>query len=77
MDDHLNNYSPLKIVYKSSKIRLYMFEPKYTITDNLLANIKRINSLVNELNDKRFPNVVLLELERVAREVSSYASTSI
>lgn len=77
MDDLLNNYSPLKIVYKSSKIRLYMFEPKYTITDNLLANIKRINSLVNELNDKRFPNVVLLELERIAREVSSYASTSI
>lgn len=54
-----------------------MFEPKYTITDNLLANIKRINSLVNELNNNRFPNVVLLELERTAREVSSYASTSI
>lgn len=54
-----------------------MFEPKYIITDNLLANIKRINSLVNELNDSRFPNIVLLELERTAREVSSYASTSI
>lgn len=54
-----------------------MFNPKYTITDKLLANIKRINSLVNELNNKRFPNVVLLELERNAREVSSYASTSI
>lgn len=54
-----------------------MFLPKYTITDRLLANIKKINSLVNELNDKRFPNVVLLELERSAREVSTYASTSI
>ena len=54
-----------------------MFRPKYRITDKLLANIKRINSLVNELNNKRFPNVVLLELERSAREVSSYASTSI
>lgn len=54
-----------------------MFSPKYTITDNLLANIKRINSLVNELNNRRFPNVVLLELERTAREVSTYASTSI
>lgn len=54
-----------------------MFQPKYTITDHLLANIKRINSLVNELNNNRFPNIVLLELERTAREVSSYASTSI
>src|SRR6266446_8240755 len=54
-----------------------MFQPQYAITDRLLANIKRINSLVHELNDKRFPNVVLLELERSAREVSAYASTSI
>jgi len=54
-----------------------MFSPKYSITEALLANIKRINTLVNELNNKRFPNVVLLELERIAREVSTYASTSI
>ena len=54
-----------------------MFQPQYTITDQLLANIKRVSSLVNELNDKRFPNIVLLELERSAREVSTYASTSI
>lgn len=54
-----------------------MFSPRYTITDTLLANIKRINTLVNELNNRRFPNVVLLELERTAREVSTYASTSI
>ena len=54
-----------------------MFQPKYTITDRLLSNIKRINTLVNELNDKRFPHVVLLEFEKVARAVSTYASTSI
>lgn len=54
-----------------------MFPPKYTITNNLLANIKRITTLVNKLNDRRFPHVVLLELERTAREVSAYASTSI
>lgn len=54
-----------------------MFVPKYTITDGLLADIKRINTLVNELNNRRFPDVVLLELERSAREISSYASTSI
>src|SRR3989344_2831407 len=54
-----------------------MFQPRYTITDRLLANIKRITSLVNELNNKRFPHIVLLELERNARAVSTYASTSI
>jgi Fic family protein len=54
-----------------------MFKPQYIITDLLLANITKINSLINELNNSRFPNVVLLELERSAREVSSYASTSI
>lgn len=54
-----------------------MFQPQYTITDRLLANIKKISNLVNELNNKRFPNIVLLELERSAREVSTYASTSI
>src|SRR3990167_8205300 len=54
-----------------------MFQPRYTITDRLLVNIKRINTLVNELNNRRFPNIVLVELERNAREVSTYASTSI
>ncbi|PIR80290.1 MAG: hypothetical protein COU25_00695 [Candidatus Levybacteria bacterium CG10_big_fil_rev_8_21_14_0_10_35_13] len=54
-----------------------MFQPQYTITEQLLANIKRVSNLVHQLNDKRFPNVVLLELEKSAREVSAYASTSI
>ena len=54
-----------------------MFHPRYTITDRLLANIKRVNSLVNELNNRRFPHVVLVEFEKVARAVSTYASTSI
>ena len=54
-----------------------MLSPTYTITNNLLENIKRINILINELNDRRFPNVVLLEFEKVARAVSTYASTSI
>ncbi len=54
-----------------------MFTPQYTITDHLLANIKRINVLVNELNDRRFPHVVLVELEKTARAISTYASTSI
>ena len=50
---------------------------KYTITDQLLENIKRINNVINELNNKRFPEVVPLGLEKNAREVSAYASTSI
>src|SRR3990167_7334706 len=54
-----------------------MFNPRYIITDNLLANIKRINTLVNEVNNRRFPHAVLVELERTARAVSTYASTSI
>jgi len=54
-----------------------MFQPQYNITDSLLANIKRITTIVNELNNKRFPNVILLQLERSAREISTYASTSI
>ena len=54
-----------------------MFQPRYAITNRLLANIKRVDMLVNELNNRRFPHIVLLELERTAREVSTYASTSI
>src|SRR3990167_5086191 len=54
-----------------------MWQPKYRITDALLANIKKINSLVTELNHNRFPNVVVLELEKIAREISTHASTSI
>lgn len=54
-----------------------MFTPKYKITDQLLANITRISNLVRDLNDRRFPKVVLVEFEKTAREVSTYASTSI
>lgn len=54
-----------------------MLQPQYTITDRLLSNIKRINTLVVELNNRRFPHVVLVELEKTAGAVSTYASTSI
>lgn len=54
-----------------------MFEPKYTVTDALLANIKRIAEVVTSLNERRFPHVVVVEMERVAREISAHASTSI
>jgi Fic family protein len=54
-----------------------MFKPKYTITHKLLANIKRITAIISDLNTKSFPEPVLAELERRAREVSAYSSTSI
>ena len=54
-----------------------MFQPRYTITDRLLANIKRIYALVAQLNNRQFPDIVLAEFERVAREVSTHTSTSI
>lgn len=54
-----------------------MFIAKYTITDRLLANVARVHSLAAQLNERRFPHLVLLEFEREARAVSAYASTSI
>ena len=54
-----------------------MFEPKYTITNKLLGNIKRIAEIITDLNSRSFPKVVLLEMERRAREISAYSSTSI
>ena len=54
-----------------------MFRPRYTITDRLLANVKRINALINESNNRRFPHVVLVEFEKMARAVSTHASTNI
>jgi Fic family protein len=53
------------------------FEPIYRISDVLLANIKRVAEIVTELNARRFSGVVLVELERRARELSAYSSTSI
>jgi len=54
-----------------------MFQPFYTITPKLLANIKQVTLLVAELNNKHFSEVVLLDFERRAREVSAHSSTSI
>lgn len=54
-----------------------MFVPKYSITDVLLANIKRITILTQELNSRHFPKLILMKFEKTAREVSVYASTSI
>lgn len=54
-----------------------MFDPRYTISPKLLANIKRISTLIFDLNNKHFSKIILVELERQAREISAHASTSI
>lgn len=54
-----------------------MFQPRYNITPTLLANIKRITTLVNELNTRHFSEVVLLDFELKARSISAHSSTSI
>lgn len=51
--------------------------PNYTISDKLLAYIKRVSELVTGLNQRRFPKVVLVEWEKSARALSAHASTSI
>ena len=54
-----------------------MFNPKYTISNKLLANIKRIAVLISDLNNRRFSGVVLTELKIRARAISVFSSTSI
>ena len=54
-----------------------MFTPKYTITHPLLENIKRIYAIAQELNQRRFSQPILVELQKNAEAVSAYASTSI
>jgi len=54
-----------------------MFNPRYTISNRLLANIKRIAEIVAGLNSRIFSGVVLAELEKRAREISAFSSTSI
>ncbi len=54
-----------------------MFIPKYTVTNRLLGNIKRIAEIVVELNSRSFSKVVLMEMQKRAREISAFSSTSI
>lgn len=54
-----------------------MFTPKYTVTNQLLGNIKRIAEIVTELNSRSFSDVVQVEMQRRARELSAFSSTSI
>lgn len=53
------------------------FSPMFTITNQILANIKQINTLVINLNNRRFPTTVLMTFEKEARAFSSHTSTKI
>jgi len=54
-----------------------MFKPKYTISNRLLSNIIRITEIITDFNSRNFSGVVLAELEKRAREISAFSSTSI
>ena len=54
-----------------------MFAPKYIISNKLLVNIKRITEIITELNSHSFSGIVLAEMEKRAREISAFSSTSI
>lgn len=54
-----------------------MFKPKYTISNRLLSNIKKITEIITDLNSRSFSGVILAEFEKRAREISAYSSTSI
>lgn len=54
-----------------------MFKPRYYISFELLANIKKISSLVTQLNARIYTNIVLIKFEQKARDLSVHASTSI
>lgn len=53
------------------------FTPSYRITHHLLENIKRIYTIITELNNKKFTHIVLMKFLKSARELSTHASTSI
>jgi Fic family protein len=54
-----------------------MFNPKYKYTKEIVENIGEIRELVVSLNERRFPNTVLAGLERSAKALSTFSSTSI
>ena len=54
-----------------------MFEPKYQLNTTLLNNLVQIKNLIRELNDQKFPDLVLVKFEKDSYAVSAHASTSI
>lgn len=53
------------------------WKPKYTITDKLLTTIREIGEAIGEIKSYHLSDKTLAKLEMSARELSTYASTSI
>lgn len=54
-----------------------MFKPKYSYTNKIVDNLGRIRELVAIINEKKFPNTILVQLEESAKNLSVFSSTSI
>jgi Fic family protein len=54
-----------------------MFNPKYRYSEKLVDNVGRIRELVITLNQRCFPNTVLMKIEKDSKALSVYSSTSI
>jgi Fic family protein len=54
-----------------------MFQPRYQLNNALLYNIVRIKNLISELNNQKFPELVLVKFEKDSYAISAHASTSI
>ncbi|MCX6738896.1 MAG: Fic family protein [Candidatus Parcubacteria bacterium] len=54
-----------------------MFQPKYQVNTTLLNNLVKIKTVINELNNQKFPELALARFEKDSYAISSFASTSI
>lgn len=54
-----------------------MFKPKYTITNTLATNMRKVGEIIGELNSKVFSSTVLMNMEKDARALSAHSSTQI
>jgi len=54
-----------------------MFNPQYIISSKILKNIKKISTLIYELNSKKFSKIVFMEMIQKAHKISAHASVSI
>lgn len=53
------------------------FIPTYQLNTTLLNNIVKIKNVISELNDQKFPELILAKFEKDSYAISAHASTSI
>ncbi len=54
-----------------------MFKPNYQLNNILLNNIIKIKNVISELNNQKFPELILAKFEKDSYAISAHASTSI